>query len=239
MPATLPILVFLIACCVIYGTALAVFTMTPYGIQHAAALAGLPPATRNRVTTFWAGLLILWFLYAWNCLAPQMFGNILPVSFPIRALTSFLIPVVVGSLLLFTLPVLRSINRTMPSHWPVAIQTFRLIGAIFLLYQSFGSLPAEFALWAGWGDILVGVLAPFVAWNLKKRGRYAIPLAIAWNWLGIADFVSAIVHAIHSGARLDYPIGIIPGYFVPLCILVHLFSLRNLALQGRGNPAGS
>src|SRR5579862_1191758 len=205
MAAELPTTVYVATCVVIYVIAAISIITIPIGLCRAAARAGIPIGTRIWLDLIVTGCLACWFAYALGCLAPRLFHNVLQVSLRIRALTSFLIPLVLGALVIMRSTTARRICAAMPSHWPIAIQTFRLLGAVFLIYLHFRALPAEFALWAGWGDVAVGALAPVVAWNLAKNARHAVQIGVAWNLMGLADFASAIGHAIHSGARIDYP----------------------------------
>src|SRR5213076_1090800 len=65
------------------------------------------------------------------------------------------------------------------------LQSWRVLGGTFLVLMSFGLLPAAFALPAGWGDVAVGVTAPFVARALAagaaRHGRWVA----GWQFLGL------------------------------------------------------
>lgn len=66
------------------------------------------------------------------------------------------------------------------------------MGYGFINFWSLGLLPGEFALPTGYGDVIVGLLAPVVAFIYYKRAFYAKKVAILWNYLGIADLVLSI-----------------------------------------------
>jgi hypothetical protein len=112
-----------------------------------------------------------------------------------------------------------------------AIETLRLVGAVFLLEWSRGNLPAVFAIPAGVGDVLVALTAPLVALSLRRPGRRRWAVAIAWNALGITDLVYAIALAAGSGAVAfiagSYLV-FIPAIFVPISVAVHLVVLSRL-----------
>jgi hypothetical protein len=74
----------------------------------------------------------------------------------------------------------------------ILLQAYRIVGVFFLVESMQGRLPLGFALPAGSGDILVGMLAPWVAWRLGETRRFATTMAIAWNLLGILDLVCAV-----------------------------------------------
>jgi len=120
-----------------------------------------------------------------------------------------------------------------------AIQAWRVGGLGFLALYVHGVLPGLFALPAGLGDIAIGVTAPWIALALVRQPAFAASrLFVIWNILGILDLVVAVgTGALSSGflagfagnittapmARL--PLLLIPAYFVPLFVMLHLAAL--------------
>ncbi len=105
-----------------------------------------------------------------------------------------------------------------------------------MLYAA-GRLAPTFALAAGWGDIAVATAAPLVAWAIHRRAAGWRGLALAWNTLGFADLVTAVtlgvgsaagspIRFIHEAAGSNImsslPWMLIPGFMVPLYLLMHL-----------------
>jgi hypothetical protein len=119
----------------------------------------------------------------------------------------------------------------------LALQVWRLEGLAFLLLLAHGQLPALFAVPAGVGDLLIGLTAPLMARNLRRRR-----LAIAWNLFGLTDLALAVflgAAASPGAAQLftttptteamtAFPMAIIPAFLVPLSIGLHVVSLRFL-----------
>jgi hypothetical protein len=68
----------------------------------------------------------------------------------------------VGYLLLLS-RTFREIIAGIPQHWLIGIQTFRILGGVFLVRYFQGQLPGVFAIPAGVGDVLTGIFAPLVA----------------------------------------------------------------------------
>jgi hypothetical protein len=115
------------------------------------------------------------------------------------------------------------------------LQTFRVVGVVFLVAWWRGALPAGFALPAGLGDVTVGITAPFVAAALASNRPFARRLFVAWNVFGIVDLVTAVtlgvahsrtaIGFIHAATSTDalaaYPFGLIPTFAVPLAIILH------------------
>ncbi len=123
-----------------------------------------------------------------------------------------------------------------------ALQGWRVVGAVFLFLWAYGLLPAVFALPAGLGDVAVGLVAPFaaIAVALKAPGwrRAANGVIVA----GLADFAVAFVTGIGSigGNFLNFagapsstiinalPLVLIPGFLVPVFIILHVMAIIKL-----------
>lgn len=138
--------------------------------------------------------------------------------------------------------IMRSVFDKIPTHWLIAIQIFRLMRYAFLSLYIMGILPGFFAIPTGVGDVFIGVTAPFLAYIVYTKKASVKTLALAWNYLGIADLVMAITLGvltyswlyqviptdISSNPISQFPLIIIPVFAVPLSILLHLFTIRNL-----------
>lgn len=144
----------------------------------------------------------------------------------------------VGYLLLLSLT-FRSIVAAVPQHWLIGIQAFRILGGVLLVRYFAGQLPGLFALPAGIGDLVTGLLAPFVAYAWYSGKPYARGAAIAWNLFGMADLVNAVVlGALSNGGPggLVFPIVLIPVYGVPRGFLIHSYSLIGLLRKTSQQP---
>jgi hypothetical protein len=151
------------------------------------------------------------------------------------ALAATLLP---GYLLLLS-PTFRRIVAAVPQHWLIGIQTFRILGGVFLVRYFAGQLPGLFALPAGIGDVATGLLALFVAYAWYSGKPYARGAAIAWNLFGMADLVDAVVlGTLTSGGAggIVFPIVLIPVYAVPRAFLIHSYSLIGLLRKTSQQP---
>lgn len=114
-----------------------------------------------------------------------------------------------------------------------ASQVFRLVGFTFVLLEARNSLPAIFALPAGYGDMFIGATATIVAWRLTQgnhRGAF-----ITWQFLGILDLVTAVAlgitspfvepHGIPITLMTVLPLSLIPTFFVPLFLIFHVICI--------------
>jgi hypothetical protein len=141
---------------------------------------------------------------------------------------------------------LRAVVEAMPDFWIPALQTLRLGGgaALFAAW-AIGLAPWGLARTAGTGDILVGLGAAAVAPALALGVRGARVAAMAWNALGLLDVLHTLFRAIASAPgpqRLFFeepanripavfPFVYLPGFIIPLTILLHLLSLRQLRAE--------
>jgi hypothetical protein len=132
------------------------------------------------------------------------------------------------------MPRLREVLDRIPLTALIGVNALRVLGVVFVLLYAAGRLPAPFAPAAGWGDIFVGLTALPVAWAVRKGVHRG--LVLAWNTLGLADLVNAIVLGVVSSPGplqvfMDEPNAaimstlpwvLIPCFLVPLLILTHL-----------------
>lgn len=123
------------------------------------------------------------------------------------------------------------------------VQSWRVVGIMFLAFYSYGLLPGLFAWPAGAGDLAVGLAAPFVLLGILRQ-RPTWRRQVAWlNIAGILDFVgaigtgalssnSSIALVAHSAAHVSLgslPLSLVPTLAVPLWTLCHIVSLLQLA----------
>ncbi len=206
----------------------------------ATLLIGLRRALRG--AAFWglAALLVTWFLAAFLTVRLGLYQGSLSRIPTIQY--GLLIPIAAGVVLFWRWPVLRRVVESAPQEWIVSIQVYRALGLIFLVLYAEGRLPGAFALPAGCGDVLVGLLAPIVGIAVARQWRGSTSLLRAWNLLGIADLVVAVSTGFLSSPSpfqmlafdrpneliTAFPLAMIPVSLVPLSILLHLASLHKL-----------
>ncbi len=150
-----------------------------------------------------------------------------------RAIPATLLATLAAGYLLLLSPTFRGSIAAIPQHWLIAIQTFRIVGGVFLVRYFAGQLPGIFAIPAGVGDVVTGLLAPLVAYWWFVGRSYARGAAIAWNLFGMADLINAVAIGALTGAGggIVFPIVLIPIYGVPRAFLIHSYSLIGLLRQ--------
>ncbi len=213
--------IFLLA--VIYGTGFVVLFYLTRLLKSAGEAADRPATAHRLVVALWIWP-VLATAYALNTGASIAWFGI-----------SFVIPFLIGFGLTFTEPV-RQILRQISVPGLIFLQVYRNAGAVFLIAYFFteSSLSREFALNAGWGDILTGMLAIPVALAASARIRLWPVLVVAWCLIGTGDLILAPLTAVlYGGPGVDdYPMNVIPIFLgPPLGILLHAWTLRALWLQ--------
>ena len=106
------------------------------------------------------------------------------------------VPMLAGVALLIVSPTFRQLVDTMPQHWLIAIQTLRVGGVILLVLVDMRLVPTAFGTHAGIADVLVGILAPMVAYWYYVNKPFARGVAIGFAALGILDLVNAIIQGL-------------------------------------------
>src|SRR5262249_17770040 len=134
--------------------------------------------SRQWAWIFGAGVISAAWLLAIMWLASDNFfrNDVLPPRIPL----ALVLTLAFGYLLLLS-STFRSVIAAIPQHWLIAIQTFRILGGVFLIRYLQGELPGLFAIPAGVGDVLTGIFAPLVAYAWYSGKSYARSAAIAWN----------------------------------------------------------
>ena len=187
-----------------------------------------------------------WFLVA---LGSSMFGLLQagPSSLPIPIGMALVVPLLLGGLGYAQSGRFRQLLLGVDLRWVIGVQLWRVVGEIFLLGYARNELPASFAIPAGTGDVLVGLAAPFVAVLAGSGTLAARRIVIGWCVVGIADLVVAVTMGVlnapgslgllagdvTTAPLLVLPLSLIPAFFVPLSILLHIVVLRRSHEIGR------
>jgi len=200
----------------------------------------LAPAQRRAT---WLALMVpftLWAAVTWTAAINGAFGT---GASPLPLLpAAILLPVIVGAPVLLSSKRIGQLLDAMPTTWLIALQLYRIFGSQWLAYWLRGLLPGLWALPAGTGDVLTGLLAVPAAMALATGTADGRKAGIFWNVFGLADLAVAItLWMIMSPGPLQliipdgpsmaldrFPNVLTPAFVVPCSILLHLLSLRQL-----------
>lgn len=132
-------------------------------------------------------------------------------------------------------PSVRAAVDAVRSEWVFTFQASRaLIGASFLYFGTKGALPSAWASHAGWGDVIVGLMALALivlgASDPRRRALRAI-----FNAVGLLDIASVLVHAqyialVQRDARFMQTVGGLPFALLPLWIVPLVFATHGLLI---------
>lgn len=186
---------------------------------------------RRARMTAWLAIavpLLVWQSLVWGLAAAG--AMLLPAA--------ILLPLLIGLPLLLRSKTIGLLLDAMPPAWLIGLQVYRVFGSVYVASWLAGHLPGTFALPAGLGDTLVGLLALPTALVLHAGARGGRGLAVGWNVLGILDMVDAItLGTLATAGQLRYPLVLIPAFGVPLSLLMHTASLRQLNRGARQKAA--
>jgi hypothetical protein len=137
-------------------------------------------------------------------------------------------------------------------------QSFRIVVELFLhqLWHA-GLIPRMLTFSGANVDIYVGASAPLIAW-LATRGRLGwlgwlgARVALVWNVVGLLSLANIVTRAvltvpgplnlIHSEVPNlmigTFPFMIIPGFFVPLAVVLHVLAMRALRSSATSRTPG-
>jgi hypothetical protein len=180
-----------------------------------------------------ASLISAWFVIVLVAAAQHAFLNPqnrigLAVAFAASA------PIVIFLLWLAASPDFRRFTLSLNPVILTFLQSWRIVGAVFVVLGIYGGLPQLFARPAGYGDMFIGATAPLAAlWLMAQRHRAA---SIGWQLLGILDLVTAVAVGTTAGfvnpsgtpmvAMTVLPLSLVPTFFVPLFVIIHLICIR-------------
>jgi hypothetical protein len=137
-----------------------------------------------------------------------------------------------------------------PMDLLIGLNALRILGVIFLLDFSVGTLRGPFPFFAGAGDIITGALAIPLALRIAGS-RQPSPRTIAgWNAFGVMDLVVAVglaitsvpgspLQLIHVGVgsqAMQYlPMSLVPAVLVPFYLMTHAIVAAQLRSRSRSN----
>ena len=126
----------------------------------------------------------------------------------------------------YVLPRLKSMDRAEAQRAIATLHSFRFFGLVFIVPGVVSpNLPADFAVFAAYGDFATGVLAMLALLTVRIRPLFWA-LVVAFNLVGTVDLIVDYYHAIQVGlpAHAEW-LGAtyaIPIIYVPLLMITHI-----------------
>jgi hypothetical protein len=133
----------------------------------------------------------------------------------------------------------------------IGLNSFRMLGVLFLFLTAAGRLSGPFPYFAGIGDIVTGALAIPLALRVARSSEPLVVAVRRWNIFGALDLVVAVslgitsadgspIQLIHAGVgsqAMQYlPYSLVPTVLVPFYLITHAIVAAQLAAT-RAVPA--
>ena len=234
----------------------------PAGLESFMLSASYAPTALLAVAIWWAGgragltsgqraaawLVAMAVLVSWQLLGEMLARAEVFINEPDRLRpwmgVAVALPVILGLAGIAASPTARRIVEATPLWALVAIQSYRVLGAVFLVLWAGRHLPSAFALPAGLGDVATGLAAPIIGYTIARWPNKQRDVAW-WNAFGIADLVVAVTTgfltspgaaqmlALDAPNRLitAYPLALVPLYAVPVSLILHGLVWQRLAAR--------
>ncbi len=136
----------------------------------------------------------------------------------------------------------RSFSQSIDLKLLVVLHLWRFVGLGFIIGWLAGVLPAGFSLPEGLGDT-VAAAGALVLFTVLRKGKAPKGWLLAWNIFGLIDLISAITvgilysnssigilnkETVNTSFMVSFPVNIIPTFFVPFFILLHLLTFKKI-----------
>lgn len=163
-------------------------------IKRGAIDAELPQKQINNIQLAIWGFFIIYLTYTFIL---SITGLLSENTLPPRVLLFTAIPLLIFLFgFIFNKPLYWKILDKIPLASLIKIHIFRFVGVFFLISAYYEVLPAQFALLAGFGDILTAIGAIFVSQWVNEKRAWSKKAVFIWNIFGFWDIVSVIISAI-------------------------------------------
>ncbi len=163
-------------------------------IKQGAIDAGLPQKQVNTLQLAIWGFFTIYLIYTFIL---SITGLLSENTLPPRVLLFTTIPLLIFLFgFIFNKPLYWRILDKIPLASLIKIHIFRFVGVFFLISAYYEVLPTQFALLAGFGDILTAIGAIFVSQWVVEKKAWSNKAVFIWNIFGLWDIVSVIISAI-------------------------------------------
>jgi hypothetical protein len=222
----------------------AVIAVILYAVIAMMPLSPVQKLTTVAIAGLWIGLAI--------ALATTGIYAATATPVPVVGIMVFLPLVAIGGAALLSTR-LRETLLVLPMPLLLGLNALRILpGAFILLLASQGKLSGPFPQSAGWGDIIVGVIAIPLMLAIARNYAGSRGALLAWNILGTFDLMEAVAlgvlsapgsplqifgGAVGSTAMWSLPWSSVPTLLVPFYFISHGIIFAHLAQRTRQSNA--
>ena len=169
-------------------------------------------------------------------------------NLPVPLIGLFVVPLLTAGVLALTSEKVRASLLAIPPQLLVGLNAMRILGLLFLLDFTAGSLSGPFPFFAGLGDMITGGLAIPLALSIVRSKEPSVRTIAGWNAFGTLDLIVAVglgitsaagspLQLIHAGVgsqAMQYlPLSLVPTVLVPFYLLTHAIVAAQLRVRSR------
>jgi hypothetical protein len=140
----------------------------------------------------------------------------------------------------FGIGAIRRWTETVDVRVLTALHLSRFVGIYFLVLSGRGELPADWAVRAGWGDIVVAVLAAVLLLTGAPTTQRRWQAYRLWNYVGALDIALVVITAARTTMRAPtsmhalqvLPLNLLNTVLGPLIIVSHVLLTKRLFATG-------
>lgn len=195
-----------------------------------------------------SALLVAWFAATW-VLARQEFFKLHPDTVLPAIPFAIALPAVGAYVLMRRSSVAMALVDALPLPMLTFAQIYRVAGFVFLGLWAAGRMPGEFALPAGIGDVMVGLMSIPAGFAAASNESARLDAVRRWNYSGLLDFAAALMLGLLTSPGLfhvlaldrpnelvsSFPLVMIPVFAVPTSIILHMIGLMKLQRMTQQN----
>jgi hypothetical protein len=177
----------------------------------------------------------------------------LAISTPFPIMGIFVATPLVAAAIATAWPGVRAALLNLPTPLVIGLNLGRVFAVLFFVLASQGRLAGPFPFFAGWGDIITGILAVPLLFAAAE-GKHTVA-TMAWNLFGTADLILAIFLGVTSAegsplqifstspgsaAMQQPPWSFVPTVLVPCWLILHAVIWAQLRRHTRSShPANA
>ncbi|MBJ7428255.1 MAG: hypothetical protein JHD28_04770 [Bacteroidia bacterium] len=191
----------------------------------------------------WIALCLISWLIIQAVLTIQNVYNTNTYSFPPKIIVFGILPAFFAILLLFITPKGKQFIASLPIKNLTYLNTVRLPVEVVLFWLFINKTTPELMTFEGRNfDILAGITAPIIAYLGFRKTSVNRPLLLIWNFVCLGLLINIVLNALFSAptpvqkfafdqpniAILYFPFSWLPTFIVPIVLLGHLISIKQL-----------
>src|SRR5215472_1127376 len=186
-------------------------------------------------TSRFAKLALALAIGVWIGLSAAGAAGMIGISKPFPVVGIFVALPLLAAAIATSSPAARRAMLSVPMPLMIGLNIGRIFAVLFFLLAAEGRLSGPFPVFAGWGDIITGVVAVPLLWLVNHEGTRRANAIAAWNLFGAADLALAITLGVTSAegspmqiftgpgsaAMQQLPWSFVPTVLVPFWLILH------------------